>query len=83
MDASDDQRKDAVHRVERWLACFDDDFPTEAELDEILSPDVRFLERPNVFNQDGSEGFVEFVAQGGRVFANGREVSVQASGVCT
>ena len=32
---------------------------------------------------DGSEGFVDFVAQGGKVFTNGREVSVQASGVCT
>ena len=34
-------------------------------------------------NQDGSEGFVDFVAQGGKVFTDGREVSVQASGLCT
>ncbi len=48
-------RDTAIALVERWLACFDDAFPTEAELDDILTPDARFLERPNIFNQDGSD----------------------------
>lgn len=48
-------RDAAVALVERWLACFDGRFPDGEELDEILAPDARFLERPNVFNQDGSD----------------------------
>ena len=34
-------------------------------------------------NQDGSEGFIDFVAQGGRVTANGFSVSAQVSSACT
>ena len=41
---------------------------------DVVSGRVRRL------NQDGSEGFIEFVAQGGKVFTDGSEVSVQASG---
>ena len=57
MTASDDVsgRARAIAVVERWLGCFDDGWPSDEELDELLTPDVRFLERPNVFNQDGSD----------------------------
>src|SRR5690242_10596190 len=41
--------------VERWLACFDRRWPTAADLDELLTEDVRFLERPNLFAPDGGE----------------------------
>ena len=48
-------RAAAIVLVERWLGCFDDGWPTETELDELLAPDVRFVERPNIFNQAGSD----------------------------
>jgi hypothetical protein len=41
--------------VERFLAAFDRRWPTEAELDELLAPDVRFVERPNLVNPKGGE----------------------------
>lgn len=50
-----DSRHAAIALVERWLGSFDDGWPTDAELDEMLTPDVRFLERPNIFNQAGSD----------------------------
>lgn len=56
MSAADDTRRAAaIAIVERWLGCFDDGWPSDAELDELLTPDVRFVERPNVFNQEGSD----------------------------
>lgn len=48
-------RAEMVALVERWLGCFDDGWPTDAELDELLTEDVRFVERPNIFNQAGSD----------------------------
>ena len=44
-----------VDAVERFLAAFDTRWPTEAELDECLRPDARFVERPNLVNPAGSE----------------------------
>jgi ketosteroid isomerase-like protein len=41
--------------VERFLAAFDRRWPTEAELDELLAPDVRFVERPNLVSPRGGE----------------------------
>src|SRR5262249_34056516 len=41
--------------VERFLAAFDRRWPTEDELDELLAPGVRFVERPNLINPAGSE----------------------------
>src|SRR3954465_4828817 len=41
--------------IERWLACFDRRWPSAADLDELLTQDVRFLERPNLFAPTGGE----------------------------
>jgi hypothetical protein len=41
--------------VERFLAAFDRRWPTEDELAELLTPDVRFVERANLFNPGGGE----------------------------
>jgi ketosteroid isomerase-like protein len=41
--------------VERFLASFDRRWPTEEELADVLAPDVRFVERPNLLNAAGSE----------------------------
>ncbi len=48
-------RDAAIELVERWLGAFDDGWPSDELLDELLAPGVRFLERPNVFNQAGSD----------------------------
>jgi ketosteroid isomerase-like protein len=42
-----------VEVVERFLAAFDRRWPTGAELDELLAPGVRFVERPNLVNPKG------------------------------
>lgn len=56
MSTSDEvARARAIEIVERWLGCFDDGLPSDEQLDELLTPDVRFLERPNIFNQEGSD----------------------------
>jgi ketosteroid isomerase-like protein len=44
-----------VEVVERFLAAFDRRWPTDDELAELLAPDVRFVERPNLINPAGSE----------------------------
>jgi ketosteroid isomerase-like protein len=44
-----------VEVVERFIAAFDRRWPTESELDELLAPDVRFIERPNLVSPNGSE----------------------------
>ncbi len=44
-----------VDVVERFLASFDHRWPTDAELDELLRPDVRLVERPNLVSPAGSE----------------------------
>jgi ketosteroid isomerase-like protein len=44
-----------VELVERFLAAFDRRWPAEDELADLLAPDVRFVERPNLINPAGSE----------------------------
>ena len=44
-----------VALVERFLAAFDRRWPTDEELDELLAPDVRFIERPNLINPKGGD----------------------------
>jgi ketosteroid isomerase-like protein len=44
-----------VEVVERFLAAFDRRWPAEDELAELVAPDVRFVERPNLINPGGSE----------------------------
>ena len=44
-----------VDVVERFLAAFDHRWPTEAELDELLAPEIRFVERPSLVSPKGSE----------------------------
>jgi ketosteroid isomerase-like protein len=44
-----------VEVVERFLAAFDRRWPTEDELAELLDPEVRFNERPNLTRPAGSE----------------------------
>jgi hypothetical protein len=41
--------------VERFLSLFDRRRPTEGELHELLAPDVRFVERPNLMSPHGGE----------------------------
>ena len=41
--------------VERFLAAFDRRWPTDEELDALLAPGVRFVERPSLVNPNGSE----------------------------
>jgi ketosteroid isomerase-like protein len=44
-----------IATVQRFLDAFNDGWPTEDDLDELVTPDVRFLERPNLVNPAGSE----------------------------
>jgi ketosteroid isomerase-like protein len=44
-----------VEVVERFLAAFDRRWPADDELAELVGPDVRFTERPNLINPGGSE----------------------------
>jgi len=44
-----------VEVVERFLAAFDRRWPTDGELTELLDPDVRVVERPNMITPAGSE----------------------------
>ena len=44
-----------VEVVERFLATLDRRWPTEDELAELLDPEVRFIERPNLISPGGSE----------------------------
>jgi ketosteroid isomerase-like protein len=44
-----------VDVVERFLAAFDRRWPAEDELAELVAPDVRFVERPNLINPAGSD----------------------------
>ena len=44
-----------VDVVERFLAAFDRRWPGDEELAQLLAPDVRFVERPNLVNPKGGE----------------------------
>ena len=50
-----DEAAGNVEVVERFLAAFDRRWPTDAELDELLAPEVRFVERPSLVSPKGSE----------------------------
>lgn len=50
-----DSTAENVDVVERFLAAFDRRWPTEDELAELVSPDIRFIERPNLLSPRGSE----------------------------
>jgi ketosteroid isomerase-like protein len=60
-----------IHVVERFLAAFTGRWPTEAELDELLAPDVVFVERPNLLSPAGSERDAAATRAG---IAKGRQV---------
>jgi ketosteroid isomerase-like protein len=51
--AADGAAEARIAVVERWLAAFDRRWPTGQELDDLLTEDVRFLERPNLVNPTG------------------------------
>src|SRR5262245_32248959 len=44
-----------IEVVEQFLSAFDRRWPTEDELAELVAPEVRVVERPNLFNPAGSE----------------------------
>jgi ketosteroid isomerase-like protein len=50
-----DRTAENVAHVERFLAAFDRRWPTETELAQLLTPDVRFVERPNLVSPAGGE----------------------------
>lgn len=55
---------DNVTHVERFLAAFDRRWPTDAELDELLAPNARFVERPNLVNPGGGERDAQAIRAG-------------------
>jgi hypothetical protein len=50
-----DSTAENVAVVERFLAAFDRRWPADDELADLVGPDVRFTERPNLINPGGSE----------------------------
>ena len=50
-----DSTVENVEVVERFLAAFERRWPAEDELAELVAPDVRFVERPNLINPAGSD----------------------------
>jgi ketosteroid isomerase-like protein len=50
-----DSKSETIEVVERFIAAFDRRWPTEDELADLVSPDVLFVERPNLINPAGSE----------------------------
>src|SRR3954464_9993718 len=50
-----DSTGENVAVVERFLAAFDRRWPAEDELADLVAPDIRFTERPNLINPGGSE----------------------------
>ena len=55
MNDAPDSTGENVEVVERFLAAFDRRWPAEGELAELVAPDIRFTERPNLINPGGSE----------------------------
>jgi ketosteroid isomerase-like protein len=54
----------SVAVVDRFLAAFDRRWPTAEELSELLAPDVRLVERPNLLNPTGGERHAAAVRAG-------------------
>jgi ketosteroid isomerase-like protein len=44
-----------VAAVQRWLDAFNAGWPTEDDLDELVTDDVRFIDRPSLVNPTGSD----------------------------
>src|SRR3954471_1579443 len=44
-----------VATVQRFLDAFNNGWPTEEDLDELVAPDVRLIDRPNLVNPTGSD----------------------------
>ena len=55
MPDAEDRIAENIAHVERFLAAFDGRWPTRQELDELLAPDVRFVERPNLVSPAGGQ----------------------------
>jgi ketosteroid isomerase-like protein len=55
MSGAYDDTAENVRVVEQFIASFDRRWPTRAEFDALLTPDVRFVERPNLVNPTGGE----------------------------
>ena len=55
MSSAPGSSADNIEVVERFLAAFDRRWPSVDELAELVAPDVRFVERPNLINPEGSE----------------------------
>ena len=55
MNNAPDSTGQNIELVERFLAAFDRRWPSEEELAELVAPDIRFIERPNLTNPTGSE----------------------------
>jgi hypothetical protein len=49
------ERDAAIETVERWITAFNEDWPGDEVIDELLDDEVQFLERPNVFNPTGTD----------------------------
>ena len=50
MNNAPDSTGQKIELVERFLAAFDRRWPSEEELAELVAPDIRFIERPNLIN---------------------------------
>lgn len=48
-------REAAIATVERWITAFNDEWPSDELLDELLADEVCFIEHPNLFNEHGGE----------------------------
>jgi SnoaL-like domain len=55
MNGSADVAARNVDVVERFLAAFGRRWPTEDELDDLLAPGVRLVERPSLVSSNGGE----------------------------
>jgi ketosteroid isomerase-like protein len=55
MTEARDNRAENIEVVERFLAAFTRRWPAQQELDDLVAPDVVFVERPNLINPTGSE----------------------------
>lgn len=53
-DTTSAEARNVAH-VERFLAAFTRRWPSGAELDELLAPDVRLVDRPNLLNPRGGD----------------------------
>src|SRR5262249_19200297 len=53
MSARSEEDAAKIRLVERFLACFEGRWPSENELVELLAPDIRVTDRPNLVNPAG------------------------------